>query len=49
MQDYVKPTIREFPDHIIVHVETNDLASNERPEQIAESIIGVATSLKSDT
>ena len=49
MQDYVKPTIREKPDQIIVHVGTNDLASNKRPEQIAESIIGVATSLKSDT
>ena len=49
MQDYVKPTIRESPDQIIVHVGTNDLASNKRLEQIADSIIGVATSLKSDT
>ena len=49
MQDYVKPTLRENPDQIIVHVGTNDLASNKRPEQIAESIIGEATSLKSDT
>ena len=49
MQDYVKPTLRDNPDQIIVHVGTNDLASNKRPEQIAESIIGVATSLKSDT
>ena len=48
MQDYVKPTLRENPDQIIVHVGTNDLASNKRPEQIAESIIGVTTSLKSD-
>ena len=47
MQDYVKPSLRENPDQIIVHVGTNDLASNKRPEQIAESIIGVATSLKS--
>ena len=37
------------PDQIIVHAGTNDLASNKRPEQTAESIIGVATSLKSDT
>ena len=28
----------------IAHVEKNDLSSNKRPEQIAESIIGVATS-----
>ena len=45
MQDYVKPTLRENPDQIIVHVGTNDLASNKRPEQIAESIIDVAPSL----
>ena len=49
MQDYVKPTFRENPDQIIVHVVTNDLASNKRLEQLAKSIIGVATSLKSGT
>ena len=49
MQDYVKPTLRESPDQIIVHIETNELASNKHPEQIAKSIISVATSLKSDT
>ena len=45
MQDYVKPTLRENPDQTIVH----DLASNNRPKQIVESIIGKATSLKSGT
>ena len=40
---------RENPDQIITHVETNDLASNKHPEQFAESIIGVASSLKSYT
>ena len=40
---------RENPDQIITHVETNDLASNKHPEQFAESIIGVASSLKSHT
>ena len=49
MQDYVKPTIRENPAQIILHVGTNDLALNKHPEQIAESITGVVTSLKSDT
>ena len=49
MQDYVKQTLREKPDQNIVHVRTNDVASNKRPEQIAESIIGVVTSLKLDT
>ena len=49
MQYYVKPTLRENSDQIIVHVGPNDLASNKRTEEIAESIIGVATFLKSDT
>ena len=49
MQDYVKPTFQENLHQIIVHVGTNHLASNKCPEQIAESIIDVATSLKSDT
>ena len=49
MQDYIKPTLRENPDQTIAYVGTNDLASNKRPEKISESIIGVATSLKSDT
>ena len=44
----VKPTFRENQDQIIINVWTNDLASNECPQQIAESIIGVASSLKSD-
>ena len=46
MQDYVKATLRGNPDQNIVHVRINNVASNKRPEQIAESIIGVATSLK---
>ena len=49
MQDYLKPTIRENPNQVIVHVGTYDLASNKRTEQTAESIIDVAISLKSDT
>ena len=49
MQYYVKPTLRENSDQIIVHVGPNDLASNKLTEEIAESIIGVATFLKLDT
>ena len=49
MQSYVKPTLRENPDQIIVHIGANNLASNIHPEQIAGSIIGVTTYLKSDT
>ena len=48
MQDYLKPTLRENTDQIISHVGTNDLTSYKHTEQIAESIIDVANSLKSD-
>ena len=36
MQDYVRPTLRENPGHIIVHIGTNDLASNTPAEKVAE-------------
>ena len=44
-----KTNLKKNPDQIILHVRTNDLASNKYPEQTAESIIDVASSLKSDT
>ena len=47
MHDYVKPTIRENPDHIILHVGTNDLSTNIPTEKVAESIVDLASSLKS--
>ena len=49
MQDYVRPTLRENPDSIIIHVGTNDLASNTPAEKVAESIIDLASTLKSDS
>ena len=49
MQDYVRPTIRENPDHIILHVGTNDLTTNIPPEKVVESIIDLASSLKSNS
>ena len=36
MQDYVRPTLRENPGHIIIHIGTNDLASNTPAEKVAE-------------
>ena len=47
MQDYVRPTLRENPDHVIIHIGTNDLASNTQAEKAAESIIDLASTLKS--
>ena len=49
MQVYVRPTIRENPDHIILHVGTNDPATNIPPEKVAGSIIDLAFSLKSNS
>ena len=49
MQDYARPTIRENPDHIILHVGTNDLTTNIPPEKVAKSIIDLASSLKSNS
>ena len=47
MQDYVRPTLRENPDHIFFHIGTNDLAFNKPAEKVAESIIDLAFTLKS--
>ena len=50
MKDYVKPTLRDFnPEHIILHVGTNDLNSERTASQIAKSIIDLGQSLKTDT
>ena len=50
MQDNAKPTIREInPEHIILHVGTNDLKSEKTGSQIANSIIELANSLKNET
>ena len=50
MNDYVKPTLRDFnPEHIILHVGTNDLNSERTASQFAKSIIDLGQSLKTDT
>ena len=36
MEDYVKPSLRNLPDHFILHVGTNDLSSDKSPHEIAE-------------
>ena len=43
MQDYVRPTIRKNPYHIILHVGTNDLTTNIPTEKVAESIIDLTS------
>ena len=46
MMTFVKPTIEEKPDFIILHTGTNDLRSNANLEEIASIIVDVAVSCK---
>ena len=48
MKDYLKPSLRENPDHFVLRVGTNDLDSDRSPDLIAKSIVDVAPSLKTD-
>ena len=41
MEDYVQPTLREMPIHIIHHVGTNNVSSKRDPDQIAENIVNL--------
>ena len=50
MKDYIKPCIQENdPDHVIMHVGTNEMNSELPPERIAKSVIHVAKNVKTDT
>ena len=42
MEDLLKPTLREMPTHIILHVKTNDVLTKKSLEQIAENIVNLA-------
>ena len=49
MNDHVKPTLRDFnPEHIILHVGTNDLSTKRTASQIVKSVIEFCQSLKTD-
>ena len=49
LHDYVNPTMRDFnPNQEILHVGTNDLNSEKTSSQIANSIIDLHNSLKTD-
>ena len=46
MEDYIQPALRETPNHVILHVGTNDVTTKQDPQQIAESIINLAVKIK---
>ena len=49
MKDYIKPTLRKLdPEHVILHVGTDNLNSPLPPKEIADGIIDLAKSMKAD-
>ena len=48
MKNYLKPSLRENPDHFTLHVGTNDLNSERSPEFIAKSIAYLAGTSKNE-
>ena len=48
MKDYSNPSLRENPDHFVLHVSTNDLDSDRSPDLITKWIVDDASSLKTD-
>ena len=46
MSTYVKPTLEEKTDTIILHTRTNDLRSEDEPDKIANDIVDVAVACK---
>ena len=49
MKDYAQPAITENPDHILIHVGTNDLPTRRQPDITAEDIIQLALKLKTNS
>ena len=49
LEDHVKPVLRENPDEIIFHIRTNDLPSGKGNKDIAEAIINLAMSVKTQS
>ena len=49
MEDYAQPTIRTNPDHIVIHVSTDDLSSKKESAEISSAIVDLAFKLKSGT
>ena len=49
MGDYIRPSLRYNPDHIVIHCGTNDLKSNKDAAEIANEIIELANNAKTDS
>ena len=49
MNGHMKPSMRGKLDHIILHIETNDLNSDRTLDPIAKSIIDITLTMKSNS
>ena len=48
MKDYLKHSLRENPNHFILHMVTNDLNSKRFPEPFDKSIADLTASIKNE-
>ena len=48
MESYIQPTIEFTLSNVILHCGTNDIKTSTDTEQIAENIINLAKSMKTD-
>ena len=46
MEDYIQPTLRETPSHVILNVGTSDVTTKQDPQQNAKGIINLAVKIK---
>ena len=48
MHDYVKPSLKQKPDNIIVHTGTNNLKTDD-PTTVAEGIVSICEQIESES
>ena len=48
MFDYIQPPIRQHPEHIVLHVGTNDL-KNSNPRKVAERIVDLGKLVETES
>lgn len=49
IEDYAQPTIRTNPEHIVIHVGTNNLLSKKESAEISRDMVKLVLKLISDT
>ena len=46
MESYIKPTLKQNTDKVILHIGTNDLRSATKPLEIASNIIDLGKTMQ---